>query len=79
MKLYLLSQEVNNGYDTYDSCVVAAKNAEAAVLIPPDEHYADLHDCRRSWATVEHIKCELIGTAVRGTEAGVICSSFNAG
>lgn len=33
MKLYLISQDVNNGYDTYDSAVVCAANeAEARAL-----------------------------------------------
>lgn len=37
----------------------------------------------RGWDTwtpkLDKIKVELIGTAVPGTEAGVICASFNAG
>lgn len=30
MNLYLLEQTVNNGYDTYDSAVVAAENEDIA-------------------------------------------------
>lgn len=30
MNLYLLTQNVNNGYDTYDSMVIAAENEEDA-------------------------------------------------
>jgi len=30
MKLYLISQDVVSGYDTYDSAVVAAENEQAA-------------------------------------------------
>ena len=35
MNLYLLTQEDASGYDTYDSCVVAAKNEEDAKQIVP--------------------------------------------
>ena len=37
MNIYLLEQNVNNGYDTYDSCVVVAENEEAARNIHPSE------------------------------------------
>ena len=36
MKLYLLKQNTNEGYDTYDSCVVCAKDEETARHIHPD-------------------------------------------
>jgi len=41
MKLWLLSQDKNNDYDTYDSCVVVAENEEDAKSIHPDgnSHY----------------------------------------
>jgi len=35
MNLYLLKQEVNYAYDTYDSCVVCAPNEEVAKSIHP--------------------------------------------
>lgn len=35
MKLYLISQEENNGYDTYDSAVVAAASEAEAKRIDP--------------------------------------------
>lgn len=38
MKLYLISQDVNNGYDTYDSAVVCAKSPTAAKHISPSEY-----------------------------------------
>jgi hypothetical protein len=40
MKLWLISQDVNTGYDTYDSAVVAAETEEQARLIHPSQ-YAD--------------------------------------
>lgn len=36
MKLWLISQRDNNGYDTYDSAVVAAETEEEARCIHPD-------------------------------------------
>ena len=35
MKLFLLTQNINNEYDTFDSCVVAAEDAETARNIHP--------------------------------------------
>jgi len=39
MKLYLLEQTVNNGYDTYDSCIVCAESEEEAKRIHPSNYY----------------------------------------
>ncbi len=42
MNLYKLSQNINNGYDTYDSCIVAAETEEEAREIHPSSfvtHY----------------------------------------
>ena len=40
MKLWLISQSENNGYDTYDSAVVAAETEEEArVMYPGDPCY----------------------------------------
>lgn len=36
MKLWLISQDDNTGYDTYDSAIVAAVDTEAARAINPD-------------------------------------------
>jgi hypothetical protein len=79
MNLYLISQTVLCGYDTYDSAVVAAECAEDA---------ANTHPCGGSliertwcydWAELEYIRVQLIGVAAEGTKPGVICASFNAG
>lgn len=37
MKIYRISQDDNNGYDTYDSAIVIAKNEEEAKRIHPDD------------------------------------------
>ena len=35
MNLYLISQDINTGYDTYDSAIVAAESEQAAREIHP--------------------------------------------
>ena len=35
MNIYKLSQTINNDYDTFDSCIVIAKNEEEAVKVHP--------------------------------------------
>lgn len=76
MNLYLISQNKNSGWDTYDSAVVAAKSAASAKKIHPNEYVNwDTH----SWANPKQVEAEFIGKAKKGTKAGVICASFNAG
>lgn len=93
MKLYLICQDVNNNYDTYDSAIVAAKTEEEAKYIHPDllysdkwwEKYEDRNgkplkgDYRRSWTHPYHVSVKLIGSAKPKTKKGVILASFNAG
>lgn len=38
MNIYLLSQDIVNGWDTYDSCVVVAENEIDARATHPSEH-----------------------------------------
>lgn len=77
MKLFILTQEVNNSYDTYDSCVVAAETVEQARQMNPDGKWGRPYT---AWAnTPDQVQVEWIGTAKEGTESGIILSSFNAG
>lgn len=39
MKIFLISQDVNDGYDTYDSAVVCAQNEESAKRVDPSGYY----------------------------------------
>jgi hypothetical protein len=88
MNLYLISQDVNTGYDTYDSAVVAAPSEEDARLIHPngkrfDEIEKESEPYLKNiyiteWCKSEKVTVKLIGVAVEGF-SGVICSSFNAG
>ena len=44
MKLWLISQNVNCGWDTYDSAVVAADTEEEARNIYPSGNYENCYD-----------------------------------
>ena len=48
MNLYLISQDYNDGYDTYDSAVVAAENKSEATKISPD-NYREWSDEKHCW------------------------------
>ena len=72
MKLFRISQEVNRGYDTYDSAVVCAESEEEARSMTPDEYGA-------GWTDAVNVKVEYLGKAGEGLEKGVIVASFNAG
>lgn len=79
MKLWLLTQSDNSGYDTYDSCIVAAKTEEEARDIHPGGEVGWKYQ-RNSWAkSPDTVKVELLGTARKGTEVGMILSSYRAG
>ena len=81
MKIYLLSQKENSGWDTYDSCVVCAESEEDAKTIFPDGgDFNNKNDWMYEWATsLENIQCKEIGIANDKQNRGVICASFNAG
>jgi hypothetical protein len=76
MNLYLLSQTEHDDYDTYDSCVVAAENAEDARKIHPSPGGYTSY----TWASdPKNVTVKLIGVAALGVKAGVVLASFNAG
>lgn len=49
MKIYLLSQDRNSWYDTYDSCVVCAESEEEARTIHPSEFVTHYRDGKWYW------------------------------
>lgn len=82
MNLYLITQSQRQGYDTYDSAVVAALNEQAARVMGPatGEEVEDWKDIFSSWCdSPDKVTVEYLGKAVKGTKQGVICASFNAG
>lgn len=93
MKLWLISQNVNNDYDTYDSAVVAAESEEEArCTYPGDSGYKwsgskwqyHSHDGQvfnmagYSWVDPAAVDVQFLAEGYEGP-AGTVCASFNAG
>ncbi len=78
MKLWLISQGVNGGYDTYDSAVVAAETEEHARKTSPAA-WSFRDYTLEQWAIPEHVRVQYIGEADPSVAAGVVLASFNAG
>lgn len=78
--IYKVSQDINNGYDTYDSMIVIAKDVDEARKIHPD-NYWDVEDWMDiywvPYKDINKLEVELIG--VTSKEVGVVLASFNAG
>lgn len=74
MKLYLISQNKNTGYDVYDSAIVCAENEEEARTIHPDQYKSE-----HTWTTPDNVTVKMIGEAGEHIEKGVVLASFNAG
>jgi len=84
MNLYLLTRTDHGGYDTYDSAVVCAESEEHARDTHPDgrgriSEREEPNPNYGTWVAPETVNVELIGHAAPLLEAGVVCSSFNAG
>ena len=82
MFLYVISQNVNDVYDTYDSAVVCAENEDEARKIHPDECYNDWDGkCEPffDWCAAEDVRVEIIGTAANNLPKGIVVASYNAG
>lgn len=80
MKLFLISQIINLGYDTYDSAVVAAQDQDDARTIHPNGSVLLDGGNWHSWVkSPKDVIVDYIGDAARGTVRGVVCASFNAG
>ena len=80
MKLYLITQTTNEDYDTYDSAVVCANSEREARMMQPNGHlYYSPGDDVETWSPPEDVKVSYLGEYFGGTNAAVICASFNAG
>ena len=88
LKMYLLEQSINNGYDTYDSCVVVANTEEEARRIHPHKDYFSgeyepwKDHFMGCWAaTPEQVQVTFLGVMNNDSYSNgdVIISSFNAG
>lgn len=93
MNIYLVGQDENIGYDTYDSFVCYAESEDEARVMSPSEHYIWKHDTWNfqyfdgsyessrfnAWCHPNYVEVELIGVTNEDVESGVILASFNAG
>jgi hypothetical protein len=78
-KLWLISQEANDGYDTYSNAVVVAHDEVSAKDIHPSGRREWIH---LTWVKrgSEHIHVKYIGEAAEELLPGtVVCASFRAG
>lgn len=79
MKIYKLSQAINDYYDTYDSVIVCAKNKEEAKKIHPSGRIIENNNGGTWTSDLDKIKVEYLGKAKNGLKKEVILASFNAG
>ena len=95
LKLYLLTQNVACGYDTFESLVVAAPSASAAKRVHPYSDQVewctrkcgwvwtsrpDEEFCCPSWASSPTlVRARLIGYAHASLKPGIVLARFNAG
>jgi len=91
MNIYLLEQNVNDDYDTYDSMVVCAPDEESAKQIHPylgstltinaTDHWEEDHRYPGAavWAnSPDQVQVTLLGTSNNPTQK-IILASYNAG
>lgn len=83
MNIYLISQNENENYDTYDSAVVVAENEADAKYIHPyfeaEGEWWKNHWRLHEWCVPARVTVRLIGTALPIAARGVVCASYNAG
>ena len=84
MKLFLIEQDQNDYYDSYDSAVVVADTEESARSTNPSNGQPmkenDWTVNYSSWCNgPEHVTVRYLGEAIDGVEPGIVCASFNAG
>ena len=82
MNLYLLEQNINNNWDTYDSMIICAADPDEAVEMSYRGFIAKYKDNHHDWVMYNckhHIEVTLIGKAIPTLGEGLVLASFNAG
>ncbi|MTB53061.1 hypothetical protein [Lewinella sp. W8] len=95
MKIYLITQDLVHGYDTYDSAVVSAESEEDAKNIHPSECVTHIKDgmwmgtftkggeyeyTSRNWVSASNLDQVKVQYIGESKRGrGLILSSFNAG
>ena len=81
MYLYLISQNVNDEYDDYDSAIVCADSELDARMMHPSgcawgSKERALYD---DWCDLKDVQVQILGTAANNLPRGVVLASYNAG
>ena len=83
LKLYKISQDINNGYDTYDAAIVCASSEDEARYLHPRVGYITADSNGLTWVTLSQINLvnvEYIGEASPNFDCPqAILASYNAG
>lgn len=81
MKLFLIAQSQNSGFETYDGAVVAAPNEETAKFIDPRRNGELIENWKLSyWCnSPEKVEVTYLGETAENIPQGVILASYNAG
>lgn len=84
MNLYLLQQNINQNYDTYDSMIICAADPEEAINLSFGDglkynQYQHTHSDWVRYDCKDQIQVKLIGIAASQIQKGIVLSSFNAG
>jgi len=80
MKLWKITQNVQTGYDTYDSAVVAAETEDEARVMHPSSGKDISAEYPGDWASKpEDVTVEYLGEAGVYMAKQVVCASYNAG
>lgn len=89
MKIWLISQDERQGYDTYDSAVVIAETEEEARMMSPcvrfsfgpdDTEFYDFTGCVREWASSpDKVTVKYLGEADSALPKGSVCGSCSNG
>jgi len=80
MNIYLISQEVNRYYDTYDAAIVAAKDKKSARQLNPatGKPMTEEDWSMGLWCSgVGQVTVKYLGKAKQGTKQSLLLSSFN--
>lgn len=87
--IYLIQQDKNDNYDTYDSAIVISDSEENAKLIHPGARAGEWWIKAASgyaapglfdWAAPKYVSVKWVGTTNDNFDLGtILCASFNAG
>ena len=76
MKLYKLTRNNAVGYDENAGFMIAANDEQQARVLAS---YAVIDEPSVTWIDPTLSACIQVGTATRGTKAGIVLTDFNAG